>query len=171
MPAGRVARQDHVVGERAVRRRGERVAAELKSRRPSYDDRAPPIGQRPGVAVPDEAHETHGLAGSIDASVGVEIAVDALGCGAAGGQAVGGAGRRGRALLRKVGRGALEVQDRQVALRTIGHHHLGDQGAVALQQAMGERDPAGGVGLGGGERLAVLGQERDGRAANRPRGL
>ena len=95
----------------------------------------------------------HDLAGPIDAAVGIEIAVDG-GLGRAAGDAAV-LGAPADSLLGQVHRRAVQVQHRQIALRAIGHHHLGVGCAFAVQQRTVEAHPALRVALRHGQVLAV----------------
>jgi hypothetical protein len=122
----------------------EGVALELHARGPLDQDVALAVVDRLGQPVADHGRQVHGLAGAIDAAVGIEIAVDV------GGKrpAAVGLGAAADALLGQVDRRAVQVQHRQVALVAIGHDHLGPRGAVALEQGVGEARAAVGVALG-----------------------
>ena len=159
--------QADVSRHRARRRAVEGHAFELHARGAADDQHALAILDGARLQVADQGREVNCLAGPIDAAVGIEEAVDfAVGDTAA--RFVGGV--RGvaaaHALFRQINRRPAEVEHGQVSLGAVGHDHLGMHGAVALEQRPQEADPAGTVGAGVGQRLAVLGHKGYPRAGH-----
>jgi hypothetical protein len=113
------------------------------------------------AAVAQHGHQLHGLAGAVDATLGVEEGVDGPRLVAAGDAAVG-------QVERRLG----EFEAGEFLLGGVrGHHGTDLGGALALQQAGGEGDAS----VGGGEclshRLVAARQQHDLEAGKRQGGL
>ena len=111
-----------------------------------------------------------GLAGAIDAAVGIEVAVDRRGDRAARCPA-GFVGAPADPLLGQVDRRAVEIQHGQVAVGAVGHHHLGVGRAFAVEERAVETHTALGVAAGLGQVLAVAGDQRHADAGHHLCGL
>ena len=79
----------------------------------------------------------HGFAGAIDAALGIEIGVDRAGRGAAADAAVG-----------QIEGRAAQIEEAEIAVVAIGHHHDGLVAAGAAEQAGIEIGAADRIGRG-----------------------